>query len=99
MQVAVAAVNNFTTSAVVYTRGDLKETFVYVPQYNVCVNTTYNPAILQRQPNCVGPGTKFPNQVATINLGGLANGMSGGIETESWGAADKLEFVNVNMNK
>ena len=47
----------------------------------------------------VGPGTKFPNQAATINLGGLANGMSGGIETESWGAADKLEFVNVNMNK
>lgn len=90
--------SNFTTSAVVYTRGDLKKTFVYVPKYNVCINTTYNPAILQRQPNCVGPGSQFPTYASSINLGGLA-GMNGGIETESWGAADKIEYVNVNMNK
>lgn len=92
-QIAVQAMNNFTYEVVTYTQGAEGRTMVYIPEYNMCVNGTYNYQALQYKQLCVGPGTEFDKYGHSTIIGGS-------LVSESWGNMnyDSIMYNNVNIN-
>lgn len=91
-EVAAMYLGNFSENLEVYVQGgDIQRQFVYLPKYNLCVNITYDPTILQQKQLCVGAGSDHPNFAAAVDLGHA-------VVTESWGDANRQQFVNVNPN-
>lgn len=97
-QAAAFYITNGTTAVQLYEHGgDTKKAWVYVPEYNYCINATYQPDILQQTQLCVGSGTDHPVEGPKINIGHFG-------DADTWGTpgaytgSDSVQYIVVNPN-
>lgn len=96
---SVMKVNNFTFQIELYTRGADKITQLYLPQYNICQNQTFQP--VEYHQLCVGPNTEYPTHVSEEVFGHML-GQSNALVGETWATTASAQvpaYLTVNTDR